>query len=424
MGRAGRQRRAARQRRRRAERARRAGGFHAHERVTAEAEIGQLLRDAIQAWEVEPEVHGVLLDLLAALVDDGAPVHGAVTRRLAAVLDSLWRRGWTPTDVVYATAHRLAAAHADVVRNAVVADARRRARAGMPPHDRWQADLDRAVSDMLTDVRPGPGGVDVRVVVPVLALLSRLPEIPAVMPGPDASTIAHATTAHLDQRLLARVRALLAKAESTEFDEEAEALTAKAQELITRHAIADALAHTPDDAGDPSIRRMWIDGTYQDAKASLLSVVADANRCRAIHDPELGWVTLFGYDADLDAVELLGTSLLAQATSAIVRQGPRRGRDGRSTTRSFRRAFLFGFGARIGERLRAAAAELVASGPNRTRLLPVLAARDGRVDDALAAAYPQVERRTTRISNPLGWSAGQAAADLADLGMRRPLDDG
>ena len=59
--------------------------------------------------------------------------------------------------------------------------------------------------------------------------------------------------APLDHRLLARVRALLARAELTGFDEEAEALTAKAQELITRHAIADALAHTPDDAG--TVRR-------------------------------------------------------------------------------------------------------------------------------------------------------------------------
>lgn len=40
-----------------------------------------------------------------------------------------------------------------------------------------------------------------------------------------------------DDRVLARVRALLAKAESTEFPDEAEALLAKAQALISRHAI-------------------------------------------------------------------------------------------------------------------------------------------------------------------------------------------
>jgi len=425
MGRTNGQRRAARQRRRRAERARRTDGFRGRERTAPEAEIGRLLSDAIHAWETEPDVHLALVDLLVALVDDGAPVDAAVARQLEAALDSLWQRGWTPADLVHVTARRATAAHAGVVRRAVVADGQRRAQAGAPPHARWQADLDDVWSDVPTASRSAEPTVDLHVVVAVLAVLSRLPQIPAVMPGPGGSTLADAAaTARLDHRLLARVRALLAKAESTEFDEEAEALTAKAQELITRHAIADALAHMPDDAGDPSIRRMRIDGTYQDAKASLLSVVADANRCRAVHDPELGWVTLFGYDADLDAVQLLGTSLLAQATSALVRQGPRRGRDGRSTTRSFRRAFLFGFGARIGERLRDAAdAEIIATRAHRTRLLPVLAARDDRVDDAVTAAFPQAQRRTTRIGNPLGWSAGRSAADLADLGGTLRLDD-
>jgi hypothetical protein len=371
--------------------------------------------DAIHSWETDPETHEVLLEMLAALAVDGAPVLAAATLRLETTLDSLWQRGWTPVDVVHATAHRLTGAHTHVLRCAAVADGQRRARSGAPPHDRWQAQLDAWSADPQT---AAPDEADVRLVVPVLALLSRLPEIPAVMPGPgDTARTDPRATAHVDQRTLARVRALLAKAESTEYDEEAEALTAKAQELITRHAIADALAHTPDDAGEPSVRRVPIDGSYQDAKASLLATVADANRCQAVHSPDLRWVTLFGYDSDLDGVELLGTSLLAQATNAIARQGPRRGRDGRSTTRSFRRAFLFGFATRIGERLRAAAdMQVVATGAAQARLLPVLAARDDRVHAAATATFPQVERRTTRISNPTGWSAGQAAADLADLG--------
>ena len=41
----------------------------------------------------------------------------------------------------------------------------------------------------------------------------------------------------MDEKKLSRVRALLAKAESSSFPEEAEALSAKAQELMTRHAL-------------------------------------------------------------------------------------------------------------------------------------------------------------------------------------------
>ena len=61
--------------------------------------------------------------------------------------------------------------------------------------------------------------------------------------------------------------------------------------------------------------------------------------------------------ADLAAVEMLFTSLLVQATAAMVHAGPRRDARGRSRTRSFRHAFLNAYAARIGERLRDAAGE-------------------------------------------------------------------
>jgi hypothetical protein len=41
-----------------------------------------------------------------------------------------------------------------------------------------------------------------------------------------------------------QVRALSAKAESTSFEHEADALTAKAQEFMARHAIDEAVAQT------------------------------------------------------------------------------------------------------------------------------------------------------------------------------------
>lgn len=419
MGRNNRQRRAAKQRRRRSTRARGAGDARAGTRTGAPSDVEGLLLAAVRTWETDPGVHAVLVDQLASLAADGAPVGAAAERRLGEVLDTLWQNGWTPVDVVHVASRRLTGAHADVVRDAAVADGRRRTASGAPPHDRWQAQLD-LLSDGPAAGRSGPPSSDIRFVVPVLALLSRLPEIPAVMAGPGQTPGAEPTAAlRMDQRMLARVRGLLAKAESTEFDEEAEALTAKAQELITRHAIAEALLDAPDHTGEPSVRRVPVDNPYPDAKASLLSAVADANRCQAVHSADLGWVTLVGYDGDLDAVELLGASLLAQAISAMARQGSRTGRDGRSTTRSFRRAFLFGFAARIGERLRAAVdGEVLATGAARARLLPVLAARDDRVHAAVTATFPHLERRTTQLTNTTGWSAGRAAADLADLGAR------
>lgn len=259
----------------------------------------------------------------------------------------------------------------------------------------------------------------------LLALLWELPELPATLP-PPGSTLGAATggSSRLDPRMTARVRALLAKAESTTFEDEAEAFTAKAQELIARHAIDEALLHEVDDVGDPSVRRLVVDDPYADAKASLIASVARANRCRVVYSPDFGWVTAIAYDHDLDAVELLATSLLTQATAAMTRHGPVRDASGRSRTRSFRRSFLFGFGHRIGERLLTATDQEVAASVSTEagegRLLPVLAAREDRLDEAQAAAFPDLVSHRTTISNGSGWRAGKAAAELADLDLPAP----
>src|SRR6202035_1951697 len=77
----------------------------------------------------------------------------------------------------------------------------------------------------------------------LLGMLLRLPVLPHLLPPPSrwgkgfGATQRRAGTDGLDDRILARVRSLLAKAESTEFEAEADSLTAKAQELMTRHAI-------------------------------------------------------------------------------------------------------------------------------------------------------------------------------------------
>ncbi|WP_433176063.1 DUF2786 domain-containing protein [Actinoallomurus sp. CA-150999] len=232
-----------------------------------------------------------------------------------------------------------------------------------------------------------------------------------------------------DRRALDRIRALLAKAESTEFPEEAEALTARAQQLMARHRIDQALlaarageVRADGQAAGPVGRRLPIDAPYESPKAALLGTVAEANRCRAVWTRALGFSTVLGFPADLDAVELLFTSLLVQADSALTYEG-RSG--GRSRTRAFRRSFLASYAARIGERLaeatgaaeRRAAAEMPG-----TELLPVLATRDQAVDEAMHAMFPRITgRRITPGIDREGWLSGQAAADRADLGARRPI---
>jgi len=221
---------------------------------------------------------------------------------------------------------------------------------------------------------------------------------------------------------LARVRALLAKAESTDYDEEAEALSAKAQELITRYAL-DRLVDQSRRSKDGSafqVRRLWLDAPYVDAKAALVHQVASANRCRAAVADRFGFSLVLGSAADLDAVELLVTSLLVQADAAMLRHGRRYDETGTPRTRSFRRSFLMAYAVRIGERLRAAEADAVAA-EHDDRLLPVLRDHRVRVDEAFDAMVPHTEGKAPSISNGEGWYAGLAAADLAQLHVNGKL---
>lgn len=216
-----------------------------------------------------------------------------------------------------------------------------------------------------------------------------------------------------------RIRALLAKAESTEFAEEAEALTAKAQQLMARYSIDEALlaAGTEGGGDGPGACRIGVEEPYADAKAVLLDAVAAANRCRSVWSADFGFSTVVGFDADLDAVELLYTSLLLQATTAMNRAADRRHlRDRSRRTKDFRQSFLVAYAARIRQRLAAASGEAVREAAAEVRTaLPVLAARELAVDDAADRMFPATTSHRLRGRDIDGWQLGAAAADRAEL---------
>ena len=217
-------------------------------------------------------------------------------------------------------------------------------------------------------------------------------------------------------RHLERVQALLAKAESTEFADEAEALTAKAYELITTYAIDLALIEEQQGRGDVTALTVDIEPPYSKEKFRLLSAVARGNRCRAVLEGERR-ATLVGYRSDLDAVELLYTSLRLQAVSTMLAHGSIV-EWGTNRTKSFRRSFLAAFAFTIAGRFEeiesksAAAADRAAPGT----VLPVLADRQAVVDSEFEARFPDLTTLRTSISNSEGVLAGRVAGRRADIG--------
>jgi hypothetical protein len=114
---------------------------------------------------------------------------------------------------------------------------------------------------------------------------------------------------------------------------------------------------------------------------------------------------------DLQAVDVLFTSLLLQASSAMLTASADHPRP-----KAFRRAFLLGYADVIGARLAAAQAEVerdvTAAAPGAAL---VLVGRGDRVQAVLEREFPRLRSLRMSTSSAGGLAAGRTAATRADL---------
>lgn len=333
-----------------------------------------------------------------------------------------WERGWQPADLVRIVRRDLEAGHEQLLAELITAEVRGYDR--LPP--RWQAQLDALDP---APYRAGDRFTRATAVLELYRLLLRLPAIEPVGPAPGATPLhVQLPHHHAEPRMLTRIRALLAKAEATGFPDEAEALSAKAQELMARHSIDEArLSAQGHDPDAPAACRIGVDAPYETAKAILLDAVASANRCRAVWNGSYSFSTVVGFEPDLEVVELLYTSLLVQGTAAMTRAEAGQRAGGRKRTKTFRQSFLMAYASRLGQRLTETTEQVTAAEADGS-LLPVLAARDVAVEASADRMFP--ETTTTRVRGATdyeGWEHGTAAADAAHVqqpGVRGKLSPG
>ncbi len=365
---------------------------------------------------------------------DQAQVDRCLQGFLAALVRATWERGWTPADVVQHGRRQLDPGIEPLLLAAISAEHRSYRSTTIDP--RWLDQLsDLGVSQPFTELSLTGWSAAARVgryltlhhALALAGFLQSLPILARIHPLPGTTSVRRQTAAApANGKMLARIRGLLAKAEATEFPDEAEALSGKAQELMAKFSLdralveADPAVEIPDDS---SARRLWVDTPYVSAKAQLVGAVASANRCRTVVIDQLAMVTIVGEELDLQLTEILSTSLLVQANRAMLAAGKHIGRRGESRTRSFRQSFLMAYAQRIGERLQAATESTQAAVPEADvdRLLPVLTKREEQVDALFTQLFPNTTMRRTRITNGAGWEAGLTAADQAQLDARRQV---
>ncbi|MDG9717460.1 DUF2786 domain-containing protein [Streptomyces sp. DH24] len=347
------------------------------------------------------------LDTAASLLAADPDADAELARRGEEFVATAWRRGWQPADLVRIVRRELDDVHVRLVSALIRAQA---------PHDRPRGRRWTAQLGGLTDEAPPRTDrfTHATTVLELYRLLLRLPGLEPLEESVDEP----ARGRRPESRALTRIRALLAKAEATGYPEEAEALSAKAQELMARHSIDAALLSAGAPSPDaPGACRIGVEPPYEQAKAVLLDAVAGANHCRAVWNEDLCFSTVVGFEADLEVVELLYTSLLVQDQTAMTRAEAAQRAGGRKRTKAFRQAFLAAYAHRVGTRLQAAAETQVTDD-----LLPVLASREVAVTGRLDSMFP--ETTTTRLRgarDEAGWTEGARAADRAEVRPRPHL---
>ena len=341
-------------------------------------------------------------------------------------LSLLWESGWQPVEVVRQARRSSGRDAADLVRIAILVDNSQREKQRRDPL--WVAQVESLGDPSSADdvnigwlerwclAGPAPDSRSHTSTELLLALVELGPihrMIPP--PGSDVVDVVQLRTDVDDpDPVLAKVRALLNKAESTEFAAEAESFTAKAQALISRHSLADVLGESH--GGDCRLAsiRIPLDGAYVRAKASLLAVVAVASRCQSIYLTSYAMCSVIGRPRELRRVEILFTSLLVQAQAALDEVGRAASPGSSCRSRSFRSSFLSGYASRIGQRLVAERDRAVQSyGPDA---LPVVARIDSEVEDEVERLFGgDLTSARSRTYNSLGWGSGVDAADSAQI---------
>lgn len=230
----------------------------------------------------------------------------------------------------------------------------------------------------------------------------------------------------MSQSMIDKIRGLLAKAESTEFEEEADLFLQKATELMAKYRIDEALLQAANKSADDPVERITITvGKWGIAKGSLIVYICKSFGCHAVWAAKVGGqrrCNIIGHKSDLEMVTALFTSLEIQLDRELLNvQGYDKGE-----TRSARSSFANGWCSKVGTRVKSHYKKAMeeeksnlSSSEESSSVALVLASRDDAVEAKYQEIYnrkPRYKSSTTRTSDYVAYQSGYAAGNNADIG--------
>lgn len=266
---------------------------------------------------------------------------------------------------------------------------------------------------------------------PALSTRHTLSNASTLTNSSPATTTTSATNSPDHAKIRRKIQALLAKAESTEFEDEADALIAKAQTLRQRHRISEVLE---DQDATIFARRVHITGPWVKHQFTLLGAITRANGGASLLLDERGLATIFATDADIDHIIDLYESLNRQCDWFMCNgEGAEFARKMRETS-SYRRSFRLAYAARIAELLACANSQSAtatdggsdggsSNEPHETshtsadvnKALPVLANRQEEAEASRNRLFPHLSSMKLSITNYRGVDDGVDAANRSHL---------
>jgi hypothetical protein len=214
------------------------------------------------------------------------------------------------------------------------------------------------------------------------------------------------------RRAVGRVRALLAKAESTDSPAEAEALTAKAEELMLAYQISRGALLA--EAEIQVMTRVFEGSLHVGWRRCLMAAADGIPGTFSLYGSSRGRSAVRVWAEDIQMTEALLSSLMVQAATGLaVWWRDELDKRDRATTRKCN--YLWGFGRGVADRFALRRTAL----PETSSAALVLVDASRRVREHVEGMVRVTASRGSQSSTASGFAAGQHDGQSADTGERQ-----